>query len=140
MAPLADCTQLDLHFVDQVQWRYEVIRPLRLCDDRPAVQRALETHTHPETVRKLTRRFRPQGPLGLFPAPTEIVSASRGQPVPDAVVAELARLKAWYEGFHFRELARLMQYKCHDSIDAKTVTKLWQPSTGPVQGELPCGT
>lgn len=109
MAPLADFTQLELHFVDQVQWRYEVIRPIVLFDDRPAVQRAVETHTHPETVRKLTRRFRQQGTLGLFPEHTEIVSPSRGQQVPDAVVEELARLQARYEGFHFRELARIIQ-------------------------------
>src|SRR5437870_1151175 len=52
MEPLADFAQLQLHFVDHVQWRYEVIRPLVLCDDRTAAQRAVETHTHPETVRK----------------------------------------------------------------------------------------
>src|SRR5215468_11441441 len=109
--------QLQLRFVDHIQWRYEVIRPLVLFDDRTATQRAVETHTHPETVRKLTRRFRHQGSLGLFPEHTEIVRPSRGQQVPDEVVEELARLKARYEGFHFRELARIIQYKCHYSID-----------------------
>ena len=140
MDPLADFAQLQLHFVDQFQWRYEVIRPIVLFDDRTAVQRAVETHTHPETVRKLTRRFRQQGTLGLFPEHTEIFSPSRGQQVPDEVVEELARLKARYEGFQFRELARIIQYKCNDSIDDKTVKKLWQQSPEPVQGELPCGT
>src|SRR5262245_56012820 len=106
MEPLADFAQLELHFVDQVQWRYAVIRPLVLFDDRTAAQRAVETHTHPETVRKLTRRFRQQGLLGLFPEHTEIISPSRGQQVPDAVIEELARLKALYAGFHFRELPR----------------------------------
>ena len=48
--------QLQLRFVDHIQWRYEVIRSIVLCDDRSATQRAAETHTHPETVRKLTRR------------------------------------------------------------------------------------
>ena len=140
MDPLADFTQLELHFVDQVQWRYEVIRPIVLLGDRTAVQRAVETHTHPETVRKLTRRFRRQGTLGLFPEHTEIVSPSRGQQVPDEVVEELARLKARYEGFQFRELTRIIQYKCNYSIDDKTVKKLWQQSPGSVQGELPFGT
>ena len=90
MDPLADFAQLQLHFVDQVQWRYEVIRPIVLFDDRTAAQRAVETSTHPETVRKLTRRFRQQGTLGLFPEHTEIFSPSRGQQVPDDVVEELA--------------------------------------------------
>jgi Homeodomain-like domain len=140
MDPLADFAQLQLHFVDQVPWRYEVIRPIVLFDARTAVQRAVETHTHPETVRKLTRRFRQHGPLGLFPEHTEIFSPSRGQQVPAEVVEELARLKARYEGFQFRELARIIQYKCTYSIDDKTVKKLWQQSPGPVQGELPFGT
>jgi transposase len=137
MDPLADFAQLQLQFVDQVQWRYEVIRPIVLFDDRTTARRAVETHTHPETVRKLTRRFRQQGTLGLFPAHTEIISPSRGQQVPDAVIEELARLKARYDGFQFRELARIIQYKCNYRIDDKTIKKLWQQHPGPVQGELP---
>jgi transposase len=140
MDPLAAFAQLELHCVDQVQWRYEVIRPLVLFEDRTAAQRAVEPHPHPETVRKLTPRFRQQGILGLFPEPTEIISPSRGQQVPNAVIEELARRKALYDGFHFRELARIIQYKCHERIDDKTVKKLWQQSPGPVQDELPLGT
>jgi hypothetical protein len=47
--PTAEFAQLQLSFVDQIQWRYEVIRPLVLLADRTATQRAQETHTHPET-------------------------------------------------------------------------------------------
>ena len=140
MEPPADFAQLQLRFVDQVQWRYEVIRPIVLFDDRTAAQRAVETHTHPETVRKLTRRFRHQGTLGLFPEHTEFISPSRGPQVPDKVVEELARLKARYDGFQLRELARIIHYKCNERIDDKTIKKLWQQSPGPVQGELPLGT
>ena len=140
MEPLADFAQLELHFVDQVQWRYEVIRPLVLFDDRTATQRAAETHTHPETVRKLTRRFHHQGMLGLFPEHTEILKPRRGQPVPAAVVEELTRLKALYQGFGYRELARIIHYTCNERIDDKTVKKLWQQSPVPIQGEVPLGT
>ena len=115
-------------------------RPLGLFDDRPAVQRAVEPHTPPATGRKRTRRVRQQGPLGLFPEPTEIGSPSRGPPVPDDVVAELARLTARYAGGQLRELARIIQEKGPDSIEDKTVTKLWQQSPGPGPGELPFGT
>ena len=122
MEPMTDFAQLQLHFVDQVQWRYEVIRPLVLFDDRTAAQRAAETHTHPETVRKLTRRFRHQGTLGLFPD-TEIVSPRRGQPVPATVVGEPSP-QSLYGGFGYRELARIIHYKCNERIDDKTVKKL----------------
>lgn len=67
MAPLRDFAQLQLCFVDQSQWRYELIRPLVLCEGGTATQRAEETPTHPQTVRKLMRHFAQQGLLGLLP-------------------------------------------------------------------------
>ena len=65
MEVASDFAQLELRFVDQLQWRYELIRPLILFENRPATHRAQEPHTHPETVRKLRRRFQQQGMLGL---------------------------------------------------------------------------
>jgi hypothetical protein len=50
MEALPDFAQLQLHFVDHVQRRYEVIRPLVLLGDRTAAQRAEETQMHPETA------------------------------------------------------------------------------------------
>ena len=64
MDSTAEFAQLPLRLGDQLQWRYEVIRPLVLFADRTATQRAHETATHPETVRALHRRFRQQGMLG----------------------------------------------------------------------------
>jgi hypothetical protein len=129
--------QLQLRFVDHIQWRYEVIRPLVLFDDRTATQRAAETHTHPETVRKLTRRFRRQGTLGLLPEHTAVTQPRRGQAIPATVMEELTRLKALYQGFGYRELARIIHYTCNERIDDKTIKKLWQQSPMPVQGTLP---
>jgi site-specific recombinase XerD len=56
--PSAAFAQLQLGFIDQIQWRDEVIRPLVLFADRTAQQRAQETETHPDTVRTLQRCFR----------------------------------------------------------------------------------
>ena len=58
MDSTAEFAQLQWRFVDQTQWRYEVIRPLVLFADRTAAQRAQETATHPETVRTLHRRLK----------------------------------------------------------------------------------
>ena len=57
MEPMPDFAQLQLHFLDHVQWRYEVIRPVVVMQDRTVAQRAQETQLHPDTVRRLTRRF-----------------------------------------------------------------------------------
>ncbi len=139
MEPILDFAQLQLYFVDHIQWRYEVIRPMVLGADRTAAQRAEETHTHPDTVRTLTRRFRQHGILGLLPEQTEVISPSRSTRVPEAVVEEIARLKALYGGFQYRELVRIIWYKLDERIDDKTAKKLWQHSPTPAQGALPFG-
>ncbi len=44
MDPMRDFAQLQLHFLDQMQWRYELIRPLVLVEEGTPMQRAQETH------------------------------------------------------------------------------------------------
>jgi hypothetical protein len=131
-----DCAQLQLQFVDRTQWRYEVIRPVVLFADRTPQQRAQETQTHPATVRKLTRQFPQQGMLGLLPDDVEVVVRARTSSVPDAIRQELDRLKALYDGFHYRELARILFITCGVTIDHKTVKKLWQQSPVSCQEHL----
>ncbi len=139
MEAIPDFDQLQLHFVDHIQGRYELIRPVVLIRSRTATQRAEETHTHPDTVRKLSRRFRQQGMLGLFPEHTEMLSPSRGKQVPEAVREEVGRLKALYDGFGYRELARIIWHKLHYRLDDKTIKRLWPHSPTAVQGELRFG-
>src|SRR5262245_42868207 len=108
MEPMRDFAQLQLHFVDQIQWRYELIRPLVLFAEGTATQRAQDTHTHPETVRQFTRRFHQQGMLGLLPGDVEVVPRERASSIPEAVRQEIDRLKTLYPDFHYRELARIV--------------------------------
>ena len=84
-----DFAQLQERFRDPMQQRYELIRPLVLFQDRTATERAEETGTHPETVRRLKRRFEQQGLLGLVPDAIEVVPAGRRRRVPETVVQEL---------------------------------------------------
>jgi Homeodomain-like domain/Integrase core domain len=134
--PTEDFAQLQLQFTDRTQWRYEVIRPVVLFADRTPQQRSRETQTHPATVRRLTRRFRQQGMLGLLPADMEVVARGKTTQIPDPVRYELDRLKALYDGFHYRELARILLVKLGYGIDDKTVKKLWQASPVRCQGHL----
>jgi hypothetical protein len=114
--------------VDQTPWRYEAIRPLVLFADRTPRQRADEIDTHPATVRTLTRRFRQQGMVGLLPGDVEVSVRARAPRVPEAVREALDRLKAFYNGFRYRELARILFITCGVSIDHQTVKALWQTS------------
>jgi transposase InsO family protein len=134
--PTEDFAQLHLQLVDQTQWRYEVIRPIVLFADRTPRQRADETDTHPATVRTLTRRFQQQGMLGLLPENVEVRVRARALRVPAAVRQELDRLKALYDGFRYRELARILFITCGASIDHKTGKTLWQASAVACQGHL----
>lgn len=124
----ADFAQLQLGFVDQAQRRDAVSRPLVRLAERTVGQRARETQTHPDTVRKLRRRFQHQGMRGLLPRSVEGVIRARATRIPEAVRQEIDRLKALYDGFHYRELARMLLVKGGYAIDDKTVQKLWQQS------------
>ena len=136
MESTAVFAQLQLGFTDPTQERYEVIRPLLLFEDRTAIQRARETDTHPDTVRTLHRRFRQRGMLGLLPGNVEVVVRGRTTRIPDTVRHEIDRLKALYDGFHYRELARILLVKVGHPIDDKTVKKLWQQRLVSCQGHL----
>jgi transposase InsO family protein len=134
--PARDFTQLHLHFVDQIQWRYELIRPLVLLAEGTASQRAQDTHTHPDTVRTFVRRFRQQGMLGLLPGSIEVVPHGRAPHVPEAVRKEIARLKGLYAGFHYRELARILFATLGYRIDHKMVKQLWHQSPVTTSSQL----
>ena len=57
LARTTDVARLRLGFVDPIQWRSEVIRPVVLLQDTTPQQRAHEMHTHPFTVRRFHRRL-----------------------------------------------------------------------------------
>jgi hypothetical protein len=137
--PTAAFAQLQLGFIDPIQWRYEVIRPLVLFADRTAAQRAQETETHPDTVRTLRRRFRQRRMLGLVPANLEVIPHDRAPRVPDAVRQEIDRLKALYAGFHYRELARILFFTFGYPIHHNTVKRLWSQSAIPTPPPSPRG-
>jgi transposase len=137
--PTAEFAQLQMSFTDQTQRRYEVIRPLLLFEDRTATQRAQETHIHPDTVRTFMRRFRQQGMLGLLPNQVEVSTRGRASRVPEVVRLEIAQLKALYSGFHYREVVRIIFYKCSYRLHPNTVKQLWQQRLPPVQGEFALG-
>ena len=139
MEPTAEFVQLQLGFTDQTQRRYEVIRPLLLFEDRTATQRAQETHMHPDTVRRFLRRFRRQGMLGLLPNQVGVSTRGRASRVPEAVRQEMAQLKALYSSFHYREVVRIIFYKCGYRLHPNTVKQLWQQHLLAVQRELALG-
>jgi transposase InsO family protein len=132
-----DAEDPQLPFNDPMQQRYEIIRPIVLFGDRTATQRAQETATHPETVGQFKRRFAQQGMLGLLPTTSEVIATRRRRRVPDTVVQELQRLKGLYEGFAYRELARIVFHRVAYRIDHKTAQQLWEDLAPALPRQLP---
>ena len=126
--PARDFAQRQLQCVDQSQWRYELIRPLVLLAEGTPTQRAEETHTHPDTVRTFLRRFRQEGMLGLRPTDIAVAPRPRARRVPEAVRQAMARLKALDNDFQYREIGRILFYKCGYRLQPKTVKRLWHQS------------
>jgi len=120
-----------------MQQRYELIRPLVLLQEGPASQRAQETDTHPETVGALKRRFEQQGMLGLLPATLQVIPVGRRRRVPDEVVEELQRLKGLYDGFGYRELARILLHTGARRVSHQSIKKLWQQLAPAAPRQLP---
>jgi transposase InsO family protein len=130
-----DDPQLPLN--DVIQQRYELIRPLVLLQDRTARQRARETDTHPETVGALKRRFEAQGMQGLLPDTLQVLPRSRQRRVPTEAVEELQRLKGLYDGFGYRELARILFHTCARRLSHHSIKKLWHQLPPAAPRQLP---
>ena len=56
--------------------------------------------------------------------------------MPETVRQEVDRLKALYDGFHYRELARILFVQLGYTVDDKTIKTLWQDSPVSCQGHL----
>ena len=70
MEPMRDFAQLQLHFVDQIQWRYELIRPLVLFAEGTATQRDWDTHTPPTPCAPSRVASTNRACWGCYPAPS----------------------------------------------------------------------
>ena len=129
MEPMSEYAQLQLRFVDSIQRRYEVIRPIILLGERTAAQQAEETQLHPETVRDLTAVFGSRACWGSCRSARKSLP-SRGKGVSEKVLEELARLKALYDGFGYRELARILWHQTHEGFVANFAQEV-------IPGQLP---
>ena len=130
--PLPDADDSQLPFLDPTQYRYELIRPLLLCPERTATQRAQETGTIQKPWAASSVALRSRGMLGLVPDTLDVHPAQRQLRVPDTVVPELQRLKGLYAGFGARELARIIFHITMHRLTGQTARRLWDrpPASG----------
>src|SRR5438132_12550153 len=101
---------------------------MRSCATYPRCQpekTLRSSDTHPDTVGRLKRRFDAQGMLGLLPDTLQVIPVGRRRRVPDEVVEELQRLKGLYDGFGYRELARILFHTCARRVSHHRIKQLW---------------
>src|SRR4029450_4065759 len=77
------------------------------------------------------------GMLRLLPETLPALPVGRRRRVPDEVVEELQRLKGLYDGFGYRELARILFHTCARRVSHHSVKKLWQQLPPATPRQLP---
>jgi transposase InsO family protein len=131
---LEDFAQLQLHFVDDIQYDYEVIRPIMLFADTVA-ERSRQTGVERTVVGEKARRFVSQGMRGLVDQRAG-KAGRKGQEFPEAVAAHILYVKQRYPPIHYREIVRIVQRKFGYKTNHHTVKHFLERYPLPVQLEL----
>jgi len=113
--------QLSLAFVDEIQRRYEAIRPLVLLKNTSASQRSEQTGIAGRTLQRYVCQFDDGGMLGLVDQRT----GRKGHfQIPPEVRAHVLILKDLYPPLSYRELSRIVQHTLGYPLDHKGVQRI----------------
>jgi len=129
-----DFAQYKLHFVDDIQHDYEVIRPMVLLAETIA-ERSRQTGIERTVVGAKARRFAMAGMLGLVDQ--RLGNLGRKDHVyPEAIAAHILYLKQLYPPIHDRELVRIVQRKFGYQTNHHTVKHFLARHASPLQLEF----
>jgi transposase len=120
--------QLSLAFVDEIQRRYEVIRPLVLLKHSSLQQRSNETDIDGRTIQAYMHRFDSDGMLGLI---DKRAGNKRQKQIPDQIQLRVVVLKHLYPPLSDREIARIIQNTLGYSLDNKGVRRILERKSLP---------
>ena len=134
MSAAEDFAQYKLHFVDDIQHDYEVIRPIVLLAETIA-ERSRQTGIERTVVGAKARRFAMAGMLGLVDQRL-VNPGGKGHVYPEAVAAHILSLKQLYPPIHDREIVRIVQRKFGYTTNHHTVKHFLARCALPVQLEL----
>ena len=134
MSAAEDFAQYKLHFVDDIQHDYEVIRPIVLFAETIA-ERSRQTGIERTVVGAKARRFAMEGMLGLV-AQRLVNPGGKGHVYPEAVAAHILYVKQLYAPIHDREIVRIVQRKFGYTTNHHTIKHFLERFAIPVQLEL----
>jgi transposase InsO family protein len=134
VSAVEDFAQYKLHFVDDIQHDYEVIRPIVLFAETVA-ERSRQTGLERTVVGAKARRFAMEGMLGLVDQRL-VTPGRKGHVYPEAVAAHILYVKQLYPPIHDREIVRIVQRKFGYTTNHHTVKHCLERFALPVQLEL----
>lgn len=126
--------QLQLRFIDPIQYDYEIIRPVVLFAETVA-ERSRETEMERTTVGEKARRFVTRGMLGLVDQ-RQNASGRKGHEYPENVAEYILYLKQLYPPIHYREIVRIVGNKFNYQTNHHTVKHFLEQNPVLVQLEL----
>jgi hypothetical protein len=129
-----DFAQYKLHFVDDIQHDYEVIRPMVLCAETVA-ERSRQTGIERTVVGAKARRFATAGMRGLVDQRLGNLGR-QDHGYPEAIAAHILSVKQRYPPIHDREIVRIVQRKFGYTTNHHTVKHFLARFALPVQLEL----
>jgi transposase InsO family protein len=134
VSAVEDFAQYKLHFVDDIQHDYEVIRPIVLFAETIA-ERSRQTGIERTVVGAKARRFATAGMLGLVDQRLGNLGR-KGHVYPEAIAAHILYVKQLYPPIHDREIVRIVQRKFGYQTNHHTVKHFLERAASPLQLEL----
>jgi transposase/transposase InsO family protein len=131
-----DYGQLKEKFVDDVQDRYESIRPLVLFEDISINERAKQTGSSRNTIKKRVRQFKQHGMRGLFDS-RDFPKKIRNWNIPQDVIDEIFELLSIYPDFKYIEICHIINHKFGYKLTPYQVKIIIEENPHPIQRKIP---
>ena len=136
MSPTDDYHELKHKFTDDVQDRYESIRPLLLFEDISIRERAKQTGSSKNTIKKRVRKFKQSGMRGLFDS-RELPKKIRDWNIPKNVIDEIFELLSIYPEFKHIEICKIINHTFNYKLTSYQVKTILNENPYPIQTKLP---
>ena len=128
--------QLKEKFIDYVQEKYESIHPLVLFEDVSINERAKQTGSSRNTIKKRVNQFKEHGMRGLFDS-KELSEKIKKWEIPQDVIDEIFHLLSLYPDFKYKEISQIIDHKFGYKLTSYQVKTIIRDNPHPIQRKIP---
>ncbi len=129
-------SQLKEKFIDYVQDRYESIRPVVLFEDISIKERAKQTGSSKNTIKRRVRVFKQHGMRGLFDS-QDLPERVKKWEIPQDVIDEIFDLLSIYPAFKYIEICHIIDHKFGYKLTPYQVKTIIEENPHPIQRKFP---